>query len=77
MSKEELLNLFYEHEDMIDWERYDFVDPPYCWSVMFGFEVDGYKFSGDGNEVIGEDEELEELWVETPEGENICLIERR
>ena len=41
------------------------------------FEVDGYKFSGDGNEVIGEDEELEELWVETPEGENICLIERR
>lgn len=77
MSKEELLNLFFENEDMIDWERYDFVDPPYCWAVTFAFEVDGYTFFGDGDEVCGEDEELKELWVETPDGENICLIERR
>lgn len=44
MNKEELLNLFFENVGMIDWERYDFVDPPYCWTVTFAFEVDGYTF---------------------------------
>lgn len=77
MTNKELLELYYANEDLIDWERYDFVDPPYCWSVGFSFEVNGYTFTGDGNEVSGYDEELEELWVETPDGENICLISRR
>jgi len=76
MTKEELLDLFYENEDLIEWDRYDFVDPPYCWSVGFSFTVDGYTFVGDGCEVIGSDEELEELFVETPEGETIYLITR-
>lgn len=76
MTKNELYNLFLENQDAIEWERYDFIDPPYCWSVMFSFEVDGYTFYGDGNEVVGYKEEIDELYVETPDGKTIYLIER-
>ena len=74
MNIEEILNLFYLHKDLIDWERYDFVDPPYCWSVGFEFTINGYTFYGDGNEVIGYEEEINNLWVNTPEGEYFQLI---
>lgn len=30
MDKEELYQLYLEHSKEAKWEKYDFVDPPYC-----------------------------------------------
>ncbi len=46
MDKEELYQLYLKHSKEAEWERYDFVDPPYCWSVSMTLEVDGYLFTG-------------------------------
>jgi hypothetical protein len=74
MSKEELIDLFYDNISNGDWERYDFVDPPYCWSVMAAINVDGYEFSADGVLTLPDDYEVQSLEVTTPDGETITLI---
>lgn len=65
MDKEELYQLYLEHSKEAKWEKYDFVDPPYCWSVSMTLEVDGYLFTGDGDEVCGYEPELRELYVKS------------
>lgn len=74
MNKEELIDLFYANISDGDWERYDFVDPPYCWAVMAAINVDGYEFSADGILTFPDDYEVQSLDVTTPDGENINLI---
>lgn len=73
-TKEELYNLYLAHETEADLERYDFVDPPYCWAASITLEVDGYLFEGDGYITCGELDEINELWCTTPEGEKIQII---
>lgn len=76
MNKEELINLFWDNYSDIDWERYDFVDPPYVWNVMGSLEVDGYIFDIDGDEIVNDGYEVRTVNVTTPNGEEINLINR-
>jgi len=76
MNTEELINLFWDNYSDIDWERYDFVDPPYVWNVMGSLEVDGYIFDIDGDEIVNDGYEVRTVNVTTPDGEEINLINR-
>ena len=73
-TKQELYDLYQANATMADWERYDFVDPPYCWAASITLEVDGYLFEGDGCITCGERDDINELWCTTPEGEKIQII---
>ena len=74
MSKKELIDLFFANISSDDWEKYDFIDPPYCWSITAEINVDGYVFVADGVFTTPDDYETQELEVTTPEGETITLI---
>ena len=69
MTPEEIWDKY--HKDA-DWERVDFVDPPYCWECNITLEVDGYKFSGYGTECCG-NREIESLECITPEGKTVKI----
>lgn len=73
MSKEELLEMFYDSISLGDWEEYDFVDPPYCWAVGATIEVEGYEFNADGIKTFPDDIDIQSIEVTTPEGETISL----
>ena len=74
MTPDELWSLFEANKSSADWEKYDFVDPPYCWACIITLDVDGYHFEGDGFITCGERDEINELWCTTPEGEKIQII---
>lgn len=73
-TNDELKRMFFENENSLYWERYDFVDPPYCWSVMAEIELEGYKFYVDGIETVNLGYETTSVEVETPDGERFMLI---
>lgn len=65
-------DIWEKHQREADWERVDFVDPPYCWECNIYLSVDGYEFSGYGTECC-ECREIEHLECETPSGEIIQI----
>ena len=76
MTKEELIELFWNiySESDANWERVDFVDPPYCWDVIGQIEYEGYIFYISGMLTLPDDYEVTEVEVETPEVETISII---
>lgn len=73
MEIEKVKELFREHFNEIEWERYDFVDPPYVWNVSGWMEVDGYSFDVDGDEIVNEGYEAREVICMCPDGEVIIF----
>lgn len=73
-TKEELIDMFYDNICLGDWEEYDFVDPPYCWSVGASITVEGYEFEADAIKTFPDDIDVQSLEVTTPDGETISLI---
>ena len=74
MTKEELIEMFYDNISCSDWEKYDFVDPPYCWCIGASIEVDGYLFEADGMFTYPDIYEAQTIDVTTPTGEVISLM---
>lgn len=73
-TKQELYDLYQANASLADWEKYDFVDPPYCWACIITLDVDGYHFEGEGQIILDTDREIEELWCDTPDGEHLKII---
>lgn len=68
MKIEEVKKILWDNFNEIDWERYDFVDPPYVYAVSGQLEVDGYVFDIDGDEIVNDGYEIRDVVCTCPDG---------
>lgn len=66
--------LWDKYQQDAEWDRYDYVDPPYCWACIVTLDVDGFHFYGEGQIVCGTDYEIESIECVCPDGRTVKIV---